>query len=88
MRLWYIYLLCCRDNSLYTGITIDLERRVLCHNRGHGARYTRIRRPVKLIYYEIVKTHGQAIKREIKIKTFTRLQKLKLLEKGKGTAVG
>lgn len=74
------YILECRDHSLYTGWTNDLDRRFKQHNAGEGARYTRSRRPVKLVYYEVYKTKEEAMKREYAIKRLTRVQKLALIK--------
>lgn len=66
---WYVYMLCCSDNSYYTGITKDLQRRLQQHNHGSdGAKYTRARRPVKLVYQEPQHDHSSALKRELEIK--------------------
>ncbi|MFO8025343.1 GIY-YIG nuclease family protein [Thiohalophilus sp.] len=72
----------CSDNSLYTGITIDPERRILEHNQDNklGARYTRARRPVKLVYQEPCASRSMAAKREAEIRKLTRQQKLALAE--------
>ena len=79
----YVYILKCRDGSLYTGYTNDLARRVRAHNEGKsGAKYTRSRRPVALEYSERFKTPGKALSREAAIKRLTRGQKLALLGKG------
>lgn len=79
---WYVYMLQCSDNSLYTGITVDPERRVLEHNQDNklGARYTRARRPVKLVYLESCSSRSAAAKREVEIRKLTRRQKLALAE--------
>ena len=77
--MWYVYILKCNDNSLYTGVTSDLSRRVNEHNNKKGGSYTRIRRPVKLIYQESYPTKLQALKREIQIKGWTKQKKLALL---------
>jgi putative endonuclease len=78
--MYYVYILECADNTLYVGYTNDLERRVHAHNNSKsGAHYTKIRRPVKLVYSEIFKTSSQARKREIEIKSWTRERKLKLV---------
>ena len=79
---WYIYIVECCDKTFYTGITTDLERRLNEHNcsDGKGARYTRTRRPVKLIYNEAVSSMGKAIKREIAIKKMGRKGKEKLIK--------
>jgi len=70
----------CGDNSLYTGIAKDLTARMLQHNSGKGARYTRGRRPVKLVYQEGPTSYSAALKREHQIKKLTRKQKILLLE--------
>ena len=81
-RLDYIvYILRCGDGSLYTGITNDLEHRVAVHNSGKGAKYTRGRRPVELVYSEECGEHSVALKRELAIKAMKREEKLKLIEK-------
>ena len=76
-----MYILKCVDESLYTGCTNDLEKRVREHNnsKSRGARYTKTRRPVVLMYSEEYETIGEALKREAKIKTFTRERKFRLL---------
>ena len=78
---WKLYILRCRDGSLYTGITTDLEKRVATHNSGKGAKYTRGRCPLELVYSENCPDHSAALKREIEIKSLTRGEKLKLIEK-------
>ena len=80
---WFTYMLRCADNSLYTGVTTDLERRLHEHNHcdKKGARYTRVRRPVKLVYSEPCENRAHACQREAAIKKLTRPQKLKLLTK-------
>lgn len=76
---WYVYILRCRDGTLYTGITDDLARRLGQHNTGKGAKYTRGRGPVTLMYHEELPTKGEALKREHQIKQLTRQQKLELI---------
>ncbi len=76
----YTYIVKCRDGSLYTGWTTDLERRIKEHNSGKGAKYTKSRRPVTLAYYETFDTKEEAMKREYAIKRLRRGDKLKLLE--------
>jgi len=70
----------CSDGSFYTGWTTDVKRRFFIHQRGKGAKYTRIRRPLKLIYIEELKTKSEALKREIIIKRLKRDKKEELLE--------
>ncbi|MBL8024423.1 MAG: GIY-YIG nuclease family protein [Elusimicrobia bacterium] len=72
---WTVYLIRCRDRSLYTGITKDVARRMDQHNAGKGAAYTRSRRPVRLYYREDGFTHSQALIREAAIKRFPRSMK-------------
>ena len=85
MELWhmgnYVYILECSDGSWYTGWTNDLEHRVKTHNSGQGAKYTRSRLPVRLIYSEEYETAAQARRREYAIKQLTRAQKEKLVER-------
>ena len=75
----FVYLLHCRDGSLYCGWTDDLERRVTTHNTGKGARYTRSRLPVRLVWSEAVADRSAALRRELAIKRLTRAEKLALL---------
>jgi putative endonuclease len=77
----YVYIVECADGSLYTGWTIDVEKRVKAHNAGRGARYTRMHGPVKLVYSESQPTRAAAMKREAAIKTWPRKRKLKLIGK-------
>lgn len=79
---WFVYILRCADNSLYTGITTDVERRVNEHNSNNikAARYTRARRPVKLIYQENCQGRSDASQREHQIKKMSRQQKLALIK--------
>ncbi len=77
---WFVYILRCADNSLYTGITTDVKRRVEEHNELNlGARYTRMRRPVTLVYQEEVESRSAASKREYLIKKMKKQQKEALL---------
>lgn len=71
----YTYILECADGSYYTGWTNDLERRVREHNEKKGAKYTRGRTPVKLVYYETFETKSEALKREVAIKKLSRPEK-------------
>lgn len=76
---WYVYMLRCRDNSLYTGYTDDVKRREAVHNSGKGAKYTKSRLPVKLVYFEQYEDRSQAMKREFAIKQLTKVQKEQLV---------
>lgn len=69
---WWVYVLRCRDGTLYTGVTTDLERRLGQHNAGTASKYTRSRRPVAMVYREPAKGHGAALRREIAIKKLSR----------------
>lgn len=75
----YTYIVRCADNTLYTGWTNDLEKRINAHNCGEGAKYTRSRRPVELVYFESFDTKEEAMKREWHIKHMTRKQKTELI---------
>lgn len=75
----YTYILKCSDGTLYCGWTNDLEKRVKTHNEGKGAKYTRARLPVTLVYYETFETSVEAQKREYQIKQMTRKEKLFLI---------
>lgn len=77
----YVYILKCSDNTLYTGWTNNLEKRIACHNKGKGAKYTRCRLPVKLVYFEILKDKSSALKREYEIKQLPRYKKNQLINK-------
>ena len=78
----YTYILKCSDETLYTGWTNDLEKRINAHNAGKGAKYTKNRRPVKLAYYEEFATKEEAMSREYAIKQLTRIKKEELIKKG------
>ena len=79
---WSVYVLKCSDDTLYTGISTDMERRLTEHNQCNkkGARYTRARRPVVLVYQEFVDNRSEASKREAVIKKLSRLDKLALIK--------
>lgn len=76
----YTYILKCKDDSLYTGWTNDLKKRITSHNAGKGARYTKARRPVELVYYEEFQTREEAMKREYAIKQLSRKEKEALIK--------
>ncbi len=80
-RGWRVYLLCCRDGSLYTGATNDLARRLAAHACGKGGRYTRSRLPVALVHDEPARDRGAALRREAELKRLTRAEKLALLSR-------
>lgn len=79
----FAYLLRCRDGSLYAGWTNDLEARVKAHNAGEGAKYTRSRRPVELVYYEEFETREEAMSREWHLKRLSRREKLALISQNR-----
>ncbi|MGN0708700.1 MAG: GIY-YIG nuclease family protein [Anaerovoracaceae bacterium] len=81
----YTYILLCADGTFYTGWTNDLEKRVAAHNAGKGAKYTKPRLPVKLVYYECFDTKNEAMSREAKIKRLTRSAKEALIKGGPET---
>ena len=77
---WIVYIIKCSDGSLYTGITINLQRRMFLHGQGKGGKYTRGRGPFRLIYKEQCKDRSFASKREIAIKKLGHLEKLNLVK--------
>lgn len=77
--MWHVYIVKCSDDSLYTGVTNDLPKRIKRHNQRRGGAYTRIRTPVTLVYKEPHRTHSQALKREAAIKDLPREKKLALI---------
>jgi len=79
MNDWYVYMLKCSDNSIYTGITTDLNKRVKRHNSGDGAKYTRSRRPVSLAYFQKLTSESEAKIREMQIKSLGRDNKERLI---------
>jgi putative endonuclease len=79
----FVYLVRCADNSLYTGWAMDVVQRVKVHNAGRGAKYTRARRPVTLVYSEAWPTRADAMRREREIKRWSRARKLALFSRPK-----
>ena len=79
----YTYILECKDGTYYTGWTTQLEKRIKEHNEGKGAKYTKARRPVTLIYYEVFDSKSEAMKRECEIKKMSRSEKSKLIQRKK-----
>lgn len=78
---WEVYILLCGDGTLYTGIARDAEKRLKMHQSGKGAKYTRGRGPLTLVYREGCESHPQALQREIAVKKLTRRQKLNMIQK-------
>ena len=74
-KTWYLYVLRCRDDTFYTGITTDVEKRLEAHRAGRGAKYTRGRSPLELVYREVCGTHSEALKQEREVKRKSRLEK-------------
>lgn len=81
----YIYIVECSDGTYYTGYTTDVERRIATHNAKKGAKYTRARLPVKLVYKEVYESKIEAMKREYAIKQMSRMQKIKLISSSSDT---
>ena len=83
--MWYLYILKCIDGKFYTGITTDIDKRVERHNQKKASKYTRMRTPVELVYQETHPDKSSALKREIQVKSFSRIQKIDLIKKeGRG----
>lgn len=76
---WYVYLLRCGDGSLYCGIARDVEHRLQAHRNGTGAKYTRGRGPLELVYREQCQDHSAALRRELEVKALKREEKLRLI---------
>ena len=79
MTQWHVYMLRCKDGSLYTGITVDIEKRVAVHNSGKGAKYTRSKLPVVLVWSELVEDESAARKKEAFIKKKTHAEKMGMI---------
>ncbi|WKZ25455.1 MAG: GIY-YIG nuclease family protein [bacterium] len=78
--MWFVYILLCEDNSLYTGYSNNPQKRFLDHKRGKGGHYTRSHKPIKQIYLEKLFTKSEALKRESEIKSWGRSEKIKNLK--------
>ena len=83
--MWQVYMVRCRTGELYTGCTVDLERRVDQHNGGSASKFTRSRRPVVLVYHEECGSRSSALKRENQIKRMSRGQKMGLVQTASAT---
>ncbi len=81
-RDWFVYIVECRDKKLYTGIALDVEKRISEHNKGRGCRFTRYRWPVRLLFKERCLGKSLARIREIEIKKLSKAEKLELINKG------
>ena len=77
---WQLYILRCGDGTLYTGIAVNAEKRLAAHRSGRGAKYTRGRGPLELVYLEQCPTHSDALRRELEVKKLTREEKEMLLQ--------
>ena len=80
-KVWYLYILQCGDGTLYTGIALDVEKRFKMHCSGKGAKYTRGRGPLKLLYQEVCGDHRAALQRELQVKALSRQEKEALIAK-------
>lgn len=78
----YVYIVKCKDETFYTGYTSNIEKRIKAHNDGKGAKYTRARRPVELVYMETYETKVEAMRREYAIKQLKRAHKMQLIQEG------
>jgi len=76
---WYVYIVCCADQTLYTGCSPDLDSRIAAHNAGRAAKYTRGRLPVRLVYHERHDSRSSAARREYQIKQLSRREKINLI---------
>jgi putative endonuclease len=81
MKLYYVYILICSDNSFYVGYTADLKKRILEHNSGQGSFYIKSKLPARLVYYEKYSTEPVAIAREKQLKGWTRKKKIELIKR-------
>ena len=81
--MWFVYILLCEDGSLYTGATNNLEKRFLEHKSGKGGKYTRSHKVIKIVYQEKLSSKSEALKREIEIKSWSKLKKQKLINSSK-----
>ena len=79
---YWVYILRCADGTLYTGSTKDVERRLAFHNCGKGAKYTRSRRPVEVVYRQACADKSEALRREAAVKRLSRAEKLRLIQSG------
>ncbi|MDO5695733.1 MAG: GIY-YIG nuclease family protein [Eubacteriales bacterium] len=84
----YTYILRCADGTFYTGWTTDLTRRVRIHNAGRGAKFTRARLPVEVVYHEVFETKREAMQREARIKQMTRAEKAALIAAAEDNRTG
>ena len=83
---WTVYVISCSTGELYTGCTVDIERRIAQHNAGTASRFTRARRPVTLVYQEGCEDRSAALRRELQIKRMTRVEKIALAQTASATS--
>lgn len=81
MKKWFVYIVKCSDNTYYTGISTDVNKRIITHNKGKGAKYTKCRLPVILLYSKEFENKSEASKEEYRIKQLTKLKKILLISK-------
>jgi len=84
---WWLYVLCCNDNSLYCGVTTDVERRMWEHSNGRGSRYVNSKRPFTLLLKKVVGNYSQALREEAKFKKLSLEKKLEYIDKGQDEAI-
>ena len=82
-KMYYAYIMLCEDNSLYTGISLDIQERFKTHLQGKGSKYTRSHKPIRIVYSELYKNKSDAAKREYQIKGWSRIKKLNLIKFGR-----
>ena len=82
---WWVYILRCADGTLYTGMAADVDKRLRAHNEGLGAKYTRSRLPVEVVYREACESRSAALRREAAIKRLRRPEKLELVKSGQNS---
>lgn len=80
-KIWSLYILRCADNTLYTGIAVDVDKRFAAHASGKGAKYTRGRGPLTIVYREVCGSHSDALRRELAVKALPREEKEKLIKR-------
>lgn len=84
--MWFVYILLCKDGSLYTGISNNVKKRLSDHKEGKGGKYTRSHQPLKVVYQEELITRSEALKREAEIKSWSRQQKIELCKQGNNSS--
>ena len=82
--MWYMYMVKCQDDSFYVGMTENIKERIARHNHGKGSAYTRLRRPVRLVYFEQYQNKTEVVQREREVKKFSKVNKEQLIKYGLG----